>query len=467
MPIKDSAPRRRGAIPALCAAAAALLAGIPALAEAADNVTTPLEAFFQTNYVESVVIVPALTLLALLGFIVYIDPYIRADRKRTMMDILAVVFGLVAQNLIENRLATGAGQWLFRTIIAILGYILRPLLLVEFLRLIQSEKRMKWAWALIGVNAAINSTALFSHICFWIDAENHYQGGPLSSTCLVVSAILLAYLFYRTFRVFHPNQRKETWAPVFVLILIVVGVTMDYFIDLDSQPLAYLTIAVVLSCVVYYIWLHLQFVREHEQALVAGQRIQLTLSQIRPHFLFNSLGAIEELCDSDPAMAKTATAMFSQYLRGNMDSLTQEEGIPFAQELEHTRLYLKLEQLRFEDSLQVSYDIACTDFTIPPLTLEPLAENAVRHGVRGNEDGRGTVTIASRAYPDRYEVSVRDDGPGFDPEAPLPEDRPHVGIQNVRERLHYMCGGRLRVDSAPGRGTTATIILPREAEKKP
>ena len=89
-------------------------------------------------------------------------------------------------------------------------------------------------------------------------------------------------------------------------------------------------------------------------------------------------------------------------------------------------------------------------------------ENAVRYGVRGSSGGRGEVAIATREYPDRYEITVTDTGPGFDPEAPQKDDgRSHVGVRNVRDRLDKMCGGTLTIQSAPGKGTCVTITIPK------
>ena len=151
-------------------------------------------------------------------------------------------------------------------------------------------------------------------------------------------------------------------------------------------------------------------------------------------------------------------------LRGNMDAMQTSAPIPFPEELEHTREYLTLEQMRFEDKLTVRYDIQCETFSLPPLTLEPIAENAVRHGVRGNSDGRGEVAIATREYADHYEITVTDTGPGFDPEQPPKDpDRSHIGLRNVRERLAQMCGGTLNIASAPGKGTRVTITIPKGA----
>lgn len=135
---------------------------------------------------------------------------------------------------------------------------------------------------------------------------------------------------------------------------------------------------------------------------------------------------------------------------------------PFDQDLAHTQTYLELEQLRFGDELQVAYNIQCTDFSIPTFTLQPIVKNAVRHGIRGTEDGTGTVTISSSEQEDCWEVCVYDDGAGFDPLQPSVDGRHHVGLANVSERLRSSCGGELRIDSAPGRGTVASIILPKE-----
>ena len=185
------------------------------------------------------------------------------------------------------------------------------------------------------------------------------------------------------------------------------------------------------------------------------------LSQIQPHFLYNSLTVIKHFCRRDPELAEKAVVDFSTYLRGNMDSLNIDVPIMFETELKHTNAYLSLEKLRFEDNLQIKYDIECTDFSLPPLTLQPIVENAVRHGVRETDDGKGTVTIATRELDDRYEITVSDNGNGFDPQQHPETDKPHIGIENVRYRLKNMCGGTLAFDSVIGQGTVATISVPK------
>lgn len=409
-------------------------------------------------------LLPLLLQLGGLVFAVMVDSYISKKHKRVMFAIAFLALSLIVQNDSERIFAAESAMKLLRILASIWGYSVRPVILVLFLYIVSPERNHMAAWILAGINAAVYLSALFCHISFWFDENYHYREGPLRAFCLYVSVILLGYLLYLTIRNYAHVRKRELLIPVFNAFLIIAAVLMDSSVGFNEQIVTFLTGAIISDSLFYYIWLHLQFVRKHEKELRDGQRVQIMLSQIRPHFLYNSLGAIEELCESDPQMAKAATVTFSRYLRGNMTSIGASDAIPFEKELSHTRFYLELEQIRFEDALQVAYDISCTDFTIPTLTLEPLVENAVRHGVRGNEDGRGTVTISTREFPDYIEVSVVDDGPGFDPNAVPKDGYPHVGLQNVRERLSQVCGGMLKIESAIGYGTTVAIILPKKRD---
>lgn len=197
----------------------------------------------------------------------------------------------------------------------------------------------------------------------------------------------------------------------------------------------------------------------------ARLQTEIMLSQIQPHFLNNTLVAIGHLCSGAPE-AKAALYKFAGYLQGNMDALTRTDPIPFTTELEHTKAFLELEQLRFGKKLNVVYDLEATAFLLPTLTLQPIAENAVEHGVRENEDGAGTVKISTREYPERWEITVSDDGPGFDPGAVATDGERHIGLRNVRERLRHVCGGGLRIESEPGKGCHVMIELPKETGGK-
>ena len=242
--------------------------------------------------------------------------------------------------------------------------------------------------------------------------------------------------------------------PVFVLI----GMGMDYFFD----NAIFVSLGTFLSALTIYIQLYAQRGRriaEQEKELMQD-RISITLSQIQPHFLYNSLNAIYYLCETDPSAAQETIERFSNYLRGNLDSLKRKTPVPFDKELEHIRIYLSLEKMRFDNELNVEYDIGTTAFMLPALTVQPLVENAVKYGV-GKKPGGGTVCIKTREYADHIEVTVSDDGVGYDPNATQDDGRTHIGIDNVRSRLGVMCAGTLDIESRPGSGTVATIRLPK------
>jgi len=192
---------------------------------------------------------------------------------------------------------------------------------------------------------------------------------------------------------------------------------------------------------------------------LTDSKIAILLSQIKPHFLYNSLLAIRELCLKDSKLASETVDEFSNYLRGNLDSLSITTPIPFDKELKHVQTYLSLEKKRFEEKLNIIYDISARDFLIPALTLQLLVENAVRHGITKMEE-KGTVSIKTEENESVVTITVTDDGIGFNINE-LNESNRHIGINNARNRLSAMCGGELLIHSEPGSGTTAVIHIPK------
>ena len=202
---------------------------------------------------------------------------------------------------------------------------------------------------------------------------------------------------------------------------------------------------------------------EAEQKLIRAQlqenRIAIMISQIQPHFIYNTLGTIQQLCKEDPEQASRLVQNFSVYLRGNFSELDNTVPIRFAKELEHIHCYTEIELIRFPD-MTVRYDIQTEEFLLPALTVQPLVENAIKHGLMGLEEG-GTVTISAYEEPTDYCICVSDDGVGFDVSG-LTDTKKHIGIRNVRERLQAMCGGSLTIESQPGIGTRVLIRIPKE-----
>lgn len=192
-----------------------------------------------------------------------------------------------------------------------------------------------------------------------------------------------------------------------------------------------------------------------------GQRNALMLSQINPHFVHNTLSTIAAMCDTSPRQAKALTIDFSRYLRNNIATLTAEALIPFEQEMDHVECYLKIEQARFRERMRVIYSIQCKDFYVPPLTVQPLVENAVKHGITKKAEG-GTVKICTYDSATHYVIEIIDDGMGFDYDA----TEMHVGLENVRNRLAGMCKGVLSVKSTVGVGTRVTVEIPKRKGKR-
>ena len=404
-------------------------------------------------------LLPLVLQLGGLAFAAAVDAYFGKREKRIFLLILILVLCLIAQNYVDMLLCRGRAKDLARTISAIVGYVLRPVILLLIYYLVEPGRSFRLGWILVGINTVVHLTAFFSPICFSI-RNNTYEAGPLSRTCLVVSLVLLAGLVWMSVLRSRKTRGKEIWIPVAVAPIVLVSVLLDYRVGAAEQPVTFLTIAIVGCCTLYYLWPHLQSARQVERQLQERQRMQIMLSQIKPHFLYNTLSTIEALCLTDPKAANRAAARLSEYLRGNLATISEDKTIPFEKELSHARLYLELEQTRFEDALQVVWHVDAEDFFLPPLTLEPLVENAVRHGVRAKPDGRGTVEISAAEGPDCYEITVRDDGPGFDPAQTPADGRPHIGLRNVRERLESR-GGSLTISSVIGTGTTATIRIPK------
>lgn len=189
-------------------------------------------------------------------------------------------------------------------------------------------------------------------------------------------------------------------------------------------------------------------------------RVDVMVSQIQPHFLYNTLNSIASLCSINPDEARDVTIKFSNYLRGNLNSIKNNKLVEFNKELEHVKNYLDIELVRFKNKLNIEYDIRFSDFKIPPLSLQPIVENAVKHGVCKRSKG-GTVFISSFEDIDSYKIIISDNGVGFDINMIDLTDGTHVGISNVINRLKVQCNGNVKINSIINEGTVVTITIPK------
>ncbi len=243
---------------------------------------------------------------------------------------------------------------------------------------------------------------------------------------------------------------------------------------------------------------HISIKLAENEAALAKSKVRTLTEQISPHYIYNSLQSISSLCEADPPKARAAINSFADYLRGNLESLTAEGLIPFTRELEHTRAYLALEEAAGNKSFRVEYQLETTDFMLPPLVLQPVVENAVKHGaVRGTEENGQAVTvivISTRETADGIILRVtdrREGGKGYTSSAPYSaaaaaddasatsaadarvdnslgtaknsQKKKSIGLENVRTRLAILSGASLNIESTPD-GTDVTILLRSPAE---
>lgn len=194
---------------------------------------------------------------------------------------------------------------------------------------------------------------------------------------------------------------------------------------------------------------------------LADKQFRLISSQIQPHFLYNVLNTIYYLIDEDTEKGKKAIVDFSDYMRMNLDSIGKPMLIDFEEEMKKTEIYLSLEKLRFEDELEFEFDIKEKNFKLPQLTIQPLIENAVKHGICKKKNG-GKVVIYTRRMDKYIEIGVIDNGVGFDSNTPLSNEKSHIGLTNIIYRVENMCNGKVEVKSKINEGTQIIIKIPLE-----
>jgi two-component system, LytTR family, sensor kinase len=195
------------------------------------------------------------------------------------------------------------------------------------------------------------------------------------------------------------------------------------------------------------------------EARLTKTHLQVLKMQLQPHFLFNTLNTIAELVHTEPEAADQMITRLGRLLRLSLDHASHQV-VPLRQESDFLRVYLDIEQVRFQDRLQVVWDLApdTLDAAVPTLLWQPVLENAIRHGVTPLA-GRGRIVIASRRDGEDLVLEIRDNGQGLPPGG-VP--REGVGLRNIRERVEQLYGPRARFSLSPalGGGTAATLRLP-------
>lgn len=324
-------------------------------------------------------------------------------------------------------------------------------------------------------------SAKYTHWYYIIDEQNVYQRQPYYNFALVLIAVLFVLV---VLQVVVCAKRLLVKQIVSLLLYILIPFTMVILQVVFKPGIGLTNIGMSLSLIIIFIVnnvritfmeselnkkvLQQNMVLLNQNKVIAEKKeeienlqLNMVITQMQPHFVFNVLNIIYYLCAKDTKLAQTAIDNFSSYLRTNIDSLVSDELAPFSKELEHVKNYLDLEKLRFDDELEIEYDIGPTDFHLPMLVVQPLAENAVKHGIAKSSRG-GKLIIRTVEDYDNYYIYVIDNGVGFDTKKkPADDGRSHIGVENVRVRIEKRVNGKLEIFSTKGKGTTAVITIPK------
>ncbi len=306
-------------------------------------------------------------------------------------------------------------------------------------------------WA---VYVALLVSARFTGVLLYNSSDNGYYRGPLYSILVLPLIAILLLNLAGAIRWRKRFSRKTFYSFLVATLPMVAGMFVQMFIDVFPV----LDIGMVLGGLsMYGLVLSDQIEADlHRQREIANQRTSIMVLQMRPHFIYNTMTSIYCLCDQDPKLARQVILDFTAYLRRNFTAIASEAPIPFSSELEHTRAYLAVEKAQYEEGLFVDYDTPHTRFRIPPLTLQPIVENAIKHG-RDPYAGVFRISVRTRKTDGGSEIVVADNGRGF---AADETNEAGIALKNIRQRLEIMCGGSLAITDASGGGTVVTVTIP-------
>ncbi len=283
---------------------------------------------------------------------------------------------------------------------------------------------------------------------------------------------LLAIFGTRAFRMRKSRGKWSAEPGLIALAALVVGALLDgygYYVRHTTSRLVYMMIAFLFYTIFYIIAGVIDFMAGYtrQQQLLADQKVELIQSrtaammgQIRSHFVFNILNAISGMCKYDPQKADQTVVCFARYLRTNIDIMQDDQPVSFRTALKHLEDYVALEQIRFGDKIRFVKEVETENFLMPSMILQPIVENAIKHGLMPKPAG-GTITLRTWRESGGVRISVHDDGVGFDTEAAGRQQS--VALKNVQLRLEYIVSGKLEIESAPGCGTTVTVSMPFQA----
>ena len=363
-----------------------------------------------------------------------------------------LTFTFIKINYSSNPLIIG-----FYTTFFIMNNIEVLLLFRYTFSYITIKKKTKDIVALINISVfavfiVLDILNIFTHMFFYAD-NGVYKRAKLMilSQGYQFVAFALVYLFTAINKRLKVTEKVAFF--VYCLLPFIAIIIQNLF---PGYAIAYLSIIIAIEVLFLFVNVKKNMELIDEAKRTKEAEVKLMVSQIQPHFIYNTLSSISTLIKIDPEKAQQGLDNFTEYLRANLSSISETGLTSFENELKHIETYLSLEKMRFDERLNVVLDIQVKDFAVPPLSIQPLVENAVKHGILKKIQG-GTITLKTYEINEAFVVEIIDDGIGFDINNPSYKGKEHVGLTNVQYRLSTMCHGELTIDSVVDKGTTMVV----------
>ena len=351
---------------------------------------------------------------------------------------------------------------------AMLIYSLYPMVALLFYYFTSDVKHKFLIFIPQLINIIINVLDLFGTRLIYYYYEDHgYEGGPLNFLPFAVEIFYVVLIGVYSVRILNGKNKSKGIIMAFCMVTIIFAQFLTNF----DMPSIYLPTIIAIEILVYYFYIAAIQYNENKNALVEselaleGNRNNLLLAQIKPHFINSNLAVIRSLCYEEPEKAVEMLDHFSGYLRENIQQIDDMQLVSFEREMESVDNFVYLEMQRFPDKIEVIKDIRVNDFFVPPLSVQTIVENAIRHGI-SMTGKKGTVRISTLAKDDNIIVKIEDNGKGFDVDSVEFDGINHVGIKNVANRLKRILNGKIKVESEVGYGTTVTFYIPKENVRK-
>ena len=393
-----------------------------------------------------------------------LDLLLKKDRRKDENNLLIfIVFTIVhfatylAFTFIKANHTSNALIITFYTTFFIMNNIEVLLLFIYMLSYVPLPKKMRSIVSIINlaifsVFVILDIINIFTHMFFYAD-NGVYTRAKLMIISQGYQLVGFATVFALTVFNKKLNINEKVAFAVYCLLPLIAIIVQNL---LPGYAIAYLSIIIAIEVLFLFVNVKKNYELINEAKRTKEAEVKLMVSQIQPHFIYNTLSSISTLIKIDPDKAQRGLDNFTEYLRANLTSISETGLVSFENELKHIKTYLSLEKMRFDDRLNIILDIKAKDFPVPPLSIQPLVENAVKHGILQKIEG-GTLLLRTYETTDAYYVEIKDDGIGFDVNDPSYKNKEHVGLNNVKYRLSSMCHGELTINSVIDKGTTVVV----------